>query len=71
LGCFIVACRLGRADLASRFVAAATAQHRSCTLYELASRSVLPADCYPAQMSSFSHENEPAPRGEKLLLSLN
>ena len=71
LGCFIVACRAGRADLASRFALAAAAQHRSCTLYQLASLSVLPADFYPAQNISHAPEIEPAPRGEKLLLSLN
>ncbi len=71
LGCFIVACRAGRADVASQFAVAATAQHRSCTLYQLASLSVLPADSYPAQRIGFSQDNEPAPRGEKLLLSLN
>jgi len=71
LGCFIVACRAGHDDLAGRFAAAATAQHRSCTLYQLASLSVLPADFYPAQNTGFVQESEPARRGEKLLLSLN
>jgi hypothetical protein len=71
LGCFIVACRAGRADLAARFAALATAQHRSCTLYQLASLSFLPADSYPAHQLGCAPETEPAPRGEKLLLSLN
>jgi hypothetical protein len=71
LGCFIVACRAGRADLANRFAARASAQHRSCTLYQVASLSVLPADFYPAENVGLAPEGEPAPRGEKLLLSLN
>ena len=47
LGCFIVAIRAGRGDLAASFVDAASAQHRACPLYRRASLALLPNDLYP------------------------
>ena len=47
LGCFIVACRARRSDIAKRFHSAALIQHGSCPLYRQASRRLLPADSYP------------------------
>ena len=43
LGCFIVATRAGRTDLADSFADAAAFQHRSCPLYQSASLSLVPA----------------------------
>lgn len=47
LGCFIVAQRAGRDDLAGRFRHLAEDQHRSCPLYRHACRALLPGDLYP------------------------
>jgi hypothetical protein len=73
LGCFIVAIRAGRGDLAASFVGGVSAQHRACPLCRRASLALLPSDLYPAESSSavphvdFYFE----PRVEKLILSLN
>jgi hypothetical protein len=48
LGCYIAAQRMGRADIADRFALLALEQHQACPLYQLASRSLLSADLYPA-----------------------
>lgn len=48
LACYILAHRAGRADLSSRHRPSAENQHRSCPLYRLASRSLLPSHAYPA-----------------------
>jgi hypothetical protein len=73
LGCFIVAVRAGRDDLATCFAAAAAAQHRACPLCQQASLALLPTDLYPAQTHFVGHEVESdlKPRVEKVLLSLN
>jgi len=71
LGCLIVALRAGRVDLADRFRAAATAQHRSCPLYQRASLALLPGDLYPIQSLSEVPPAEPQRRSSKVLLSLN
>jgi len=71
LGCFVVARRAGRADLADRFAAAAAAQHRSCPLYRSASLALIPADFYPDENLALEHQPETAPRAAKILLSLN
>ena len=47
LGCFLVAQRAGRPDLAGCFAAAAADQHRSCPLYRTASLALVPAEFYP------------------------
>jgi hypothetical protein len=47
LGRYIVACRAGRNDLASRFQRQAADQHRSCPLYRPASIAFIAADEYP------------------------
>jgi hypothetical protein len=56
LGCYIAAHRMGRADLARGFALAAAEQHRACPLYMLASRSMLPADRYPADNTTAAPE---------------
>jgi hypothetical protein len=48
LSCYILAHRAGRFDLSMRHHAAALSQHRSCPLYRLASRSLLPGHAYPS-----------------------
>ena len=47
LGCFIIACRASRSDLAKRFLPRALIQHGSCPLYRQASRRLLPPESYP------------------------
>ena len=49
LGCYIVARRAGCVELAGRFRPAAIEQHRSCPLYQPASRSLLAPELYPVQ----------------------
>jgi hypothetical protein len=73
LGCFMVALRAGRAELADRFAAAATAQHRACPLLREASDALLSTDLYPVETHFAPHavESDLKPRVEKLLLSLN
>ena len=71
LGCFIVATRAGRTDLADCFADAAAFQHRSCPLYQSASLSLVPADLYPAESVACEHESAIPPRSKKMLLSLN
>jgi hypothetical protein len=73
LGCYIVAIRAARGDLADRLTARAVAQHRACPLYRQASLALLPPDLYPVvgrhavQQVEYNFE----PPAEKLLLSLN
>jgi hypothetical protein len=45
---YILAHRAGRLDLSIRHHAAALSQHRSCPLYRLAARSLLPGHAYPS-----------------------
>ena len=73
LGCFIVAARAGREDLASQFSAAAAAFHDACPLCRQASLALLPPDRYPAQAIFAARDVQPEkkPRAEKVLLSLN
>jgi hypothetical protein len=73
IGCFIVATRAGRGDLAANFVAAASAQHRACPLYRRASLSLLASDLYPAESYSAGQQMDFyfEPRVERLILSLN
>jgi hypothetical protein len=73
LGCFIVAVRAGREDLASRFTAAAAAQHSAFPLCWQATRALLPPDRYPApaELAAPGTQSEKKPRVEKVLLSLN
>jgi hypothetical protein len=47
LSCYILAHRAGRFDLSIRHHTAALSQHRSCPLYRVASRSLLPSHAYP------------------------
>ncbi len=51
LGCFIVAQRAGRTDLADHFRAEAIDQHRSCPLYRQATLRLLPPGDYPVAES--------------------
>lgn len=55
LGLFITAHRAGRPDLACRLRAGVIAQHQSCPLYRLASRSLLTAGLYPVNDSTRSN----------------
>jgi hypothetical protein len=71
LGCFIVAQRAGRADLAAHFAAATAAQHRSCPLYRSASLLLMPADFYPIESLALETQSAWAPLAEKIVLSLN
>jgi hypothetical protein len=59
LGCFMVALRAGRPDVAQRFAAAAAAQHRSCPLYRTASLSLIPADFYPHDSLAVATDGPP------------
>ena len=67
LGCFIVAVRAGRHELANCFAQAAAAQNRACPLCRIASLALLPTELYPVEKPSATHELEPdlKPRGEK------
>lgn len=47
LGCFIVAQRAGRLDLACQFRQLAVEQHSACPLYRQACLGLLPRDVYP------------------------
>ena len=47
LGRYLIAAEAGRPDLADRFREGARAQHRTCPLYRLACRDLLPAADYP------------------------
>jgi hypothetical protein len=73
LGCFIVALRANRGDLAVGFTSGASAQHRSCPLYRRASLALLPGHLYPVGSHSAVQQVEHyfEPRVEKVLLSLN
>jgi hypothetical protein len=51
LGCYILARRAGRDDLAERLRRGAADQHRSCPLYRQACLSLLPPDAYPVRGS--------------------
>ena len=54
LTCYILAYRAGRHDLSVKHRAAAENQHRSCPLYRLASRSLLPGHAYPSADQAFT-----------------
>jgi hypothetical protein len=56
LGCYIIALRAGRNDLAERFRSDAVQQHRSCPLYRTASFNLLPPDRYPVGEKSIDEE---------------
>jgi hypothetical protein len=47
LGCYLIALREGRADLAGRFRAQARAQHQSCPLYRQAVANLIEPHDYP------------------------
>jgi hypothetical protein len=49
LGCFIVAHRAGRDELANRFRRGAVQQHQSCPLYRPASLPLLSPELYPVR----------------------
>jgi hypothetical protein len=71
LGCYLVARRAGRPDLASRFAAAAARQHASCPLYKTASLALVPAELYPAEGLAIERHAEAVPRVEKIAVGLN
>jgi hypothetical protein len=71
LGCYIAAHRAGRADIAGHFAGAAMEQHRACPLYQVASLSFLPADCYPADASAGLREPPAASRTFKKSIVMN
>lgn len=47
LGCYLIAYRIGRPDLAARFQAGAQDQHAACPLYRLACRGLVSDAAYP------------------------
>jgi hypothetical protein len=55
MGCYIVARRAGRVDLASRFTAAAIEQHRFCPLYRTACLALIPHEYYPVGSNHAEH----------------
>jgi hypothetical protein len=55
---YILAHRAGRHDLSRRLRSEAQGQHRSCPLYLLASRSLLPAEAYPHDPDSHTSHND-------------
>jgi hypothetical protein len=57
---YILAHRAGRHDLSLRLRIEAEGQHRSCPLYRLASRSLLPGNAYPhdAALIPSGHDSE-------------
>jgi hypothetical protein len=61
LGCYIVARRAGRVDLADRFAAAAIEQHRFCPLYRTACLELIPRELYPVESRGFVHPSVVAP----------
>ena len=68
LGRYILAHRAGRQDLSMKYRAEAENQHRSCPLYRLASRPLLPNHAYPT--SEFA--TNPATMGQEFIaFSLN
>ena len=56
LGCYIVARRADRIDLADHFRADAVTQHRSCPLYRVASQHWLAPELYPVSERSADEE---------------
>jgi len=58
LGCYIVARRAGRVDLAERFTGVAIEQHRSCPLYRLACLGLISLDLYPVESCRFTPLSE-------------
>jgi hypothetical protein len=71
LGCFIVALRAQRADLATQFTPATAALYRACPLYRLASARFIPGNL--DQVERFVLDSQPprAPVAGKIALSLN
>jgi hypothetical protein len=67
LALYILAHRAGRHDLTKRLRSEAEGQHRSCPLYLLASRSLLPAHAYPLDPGNHSAPGE----SELVAFSLN
>jgi hypothetical protein len=61
LGCYIVATRAGRVDLAAHFAASAIEQIRFCPLYRAACRALIPGDLYPSESRGFPHPPKIAP----------
>jgi len=66
LGCYIVARRADRLDLAEGFRTEAEAQHRACPLYRPSSRPMLASEAYPVYdhlpgLGSRSRSNPAAP----------
>jgi hypothetical protein len=64
---YILAHRAGRHDLSTRLRSEAEGQHRSCPLYLLASRSLLPAHAYPLDPGNDSARGD----SELVAFSLN
>lgn len=71
LGCYLVAARAGRLDLAVEFEAGVFLQHRSCPLYRSACLAFLPADHYPVADSPPRDEYKAPPVVRAMIASLN
>jgi hypothetical protein len=69
LGCYIVAQRAGRSDLAELVQPAAASQQRSCPLYRTASLAFLPAECALAENADVDPEYDAGVRPAKKNLS--
>jgi hypothetical protein len=71
LGCFIVAQRAGRVDVAIRYASATAAQYRACPLYRQATAALIPGNFDPIERLGFATQPPPAPVAGKITLSLN
>jgi hypothetical protein len=71
LGCYIVARRAGRIDLAVRFAAAATEQQQFCPLYRPACLALIPSGLQPVGSSALGHRSEVAGLVASVLSPLN
>jgi hypothetical protein len=71
LGCYIVARRAGRADLAVRFADAANEQRRFCPLYRSACLALIPGELNPVESMGFEHRSAVAALAAKAASPLN
>jgi hypothetical protein len=71
LGCYIIAHRAGRVDLANRFAAAAIDQHRFCPLYRTACLALIPGELYPIRGNGFELRSDVAALAATVAVRLN
>ena len=70
LGCYLVAQRFGRSDLAESVQHAAASQQRSCPLYRTASLAFIPAEHVLAATPDFEHDQDAGLRPTKKSLAI-